>query len=74
MPQLTYSEILGQIRYLTLEEQARLLEELAGLVHARIKALPKHSVLEFKGIAGDFWQDVDIKQFIEEERNSWDRD
>lgn len=71
MPQHTYNEILIQIRSLSLEEQARLLEELAEL---RIKAWPKHSVLEFKGIAGDFWQGIDVKQYIEEEQSSWERE
>jgi hypothetical protein len=66
-----YEEVLDQARKLSLVDQARLLEELAALVCARIQAWPKHNVMEFRGIAKDFWCGVDVKQYIEEERNSW---
>jgi hypothetical protein len=69
-----YDEVLNQARNLLLEEQARLVEELAKLVRARIQAWPKHSVLEFRGMGKEFWQGIDVKQYIEEERNSWDRE
>ena len=72
MSELNYDELLGQIRYLSLEEQARLLEELAILVHARIKAWPKRSVLEFEGIGKEAWEGIDVEQYINEERNSWE--
>jgi hypothetical protein len=69
-----YDEVLNQARKLSLEEQARLVEELARPVRARIQAWPKHSVLEFEGVAKDFWQGIDVEKYIEEERNSWDRE
>ena len=69
-----YEEVLDQARKLSLVDQARLVEELATLVRSRIQAWPKHSVLEFRGAAKDFWQGIDVQQFIEEERNSWDRE
>ncbi|HKV58988.1 MAG TPA: hypothetical protein VJO32_11935 [Ktedonobacteraceae bacterium] len=69
-----YDEILNQARELSLEEQARLVEELATLVRSRIQAWPKHSVLEFRGMGKELWQGIDVKQYIEEERNSWDRE
>jgi hypothetical protein len=69
-----YDEILSQARNLSLEEQARLVEELARLVRARIQAWPKHSVLEFEGMGKELWQGIDVEQYIEEERNSWDKE
>jgi hypothetical protein len=69
-----YEEVLDQARKLSLVDQARLVEELAILVRVRIQAWPKHSVLEFEGVAKDFWQGIDVKQYIEEERNAWDRE
>ncbi len=69
-----YEEVLDRARKLSLVDQARLVEELATLVRARIQAWPKHSVLEFEGVAKDFWQGIDVKQYIEEERNSWNRE
>lgn len=67
-----YDEVLSQVRLLTLREQAQLLEELAILVHHRVKAWPKHSVTEFKGLGKEVWQKIDVEKYIEEERNSWE--
>ena len=69
-----YDEVLDQARKLSLVDQARLVEELSKLVRARIQAWPKHSVLEFEGVAKDFWSGIDVEKYIEEERNSWDRE
>ena len=69
-----YEEVLDQARKLSLLDQARLVEELAKLVRSRIQAWPKHSVLEFEGIAKTFWEGIDVKHYIEEERNSWDNE
>lgn len=69
-----YDEILSQARQLSLEDQARLVEELATLVRSRIQAWPKHSMLEFEGLGKELWQGIDVEQYIEEERNSWDRE
>ena len=67
-----YDEVLSQVRLLTLQEQAQLLEELATLVHHRVKAWPKRSALEFGGTGKEAWKGVDVDKSIEEERNSWE--
>lgn len=72
MPPLSYDEIWTHIHFLSLKEQARLLKELAELVEARISAWPNWSILEFEGIGKKAWEGVDVKQFIEEERKSWE--
>jgi hypothetical protein len=63
MPALTYDEILNQVR---------LLEELATIVHYRVKAWPKHSILELEGLGKEIWEGIDVEKYIEEERNSWE--
>jgi hypothetical protein len=50
----------------------QLLEELATLVNHRVRAWPKHSVMEFKGIAKEAWKGIDVEKYIDEERNSWE--
>ncbi|HZS75059.1 MAG TPA: hypothetical protein VFA41_00470 [Ktedonobacteraceae bacterium] len=72
MSSLTYDDLLTAIRQLSLEEQARLLQELAQLVYARIKAEPAHSIREFRGLGKEIWQGIDVEQYINQERNSWD--
>lgn len=69
-----YEDILDQARRLSLEDQARLVEELATLVRSRIQAWPKHSILEFEGLGKELWQGINVEQYIEEERKSWDRE
>ena len=66
-----YEEVLDQVRKLSLVDQARLLEELAMLVCARIQAWPKHSIMELEGLGKELWQGIDVEKYIEEERNSW---
>jgi hypothetical protein len=72
MSSLTYDDLLTAVRQLSLEEQARLLQELAQLVYARIKAGPAHSIRVFRGLGKEIWQSIDVEQYINEERNSWD--
>jgi len=69
-----YEDVLNRARLLSPEEQLQLVEELAAIVRQRVKDThrPKHNVMEFRGVAKDFWKDIDVKKFIEEERNSWD--
>jgi hypothetical protein len=67
-----YDEVLSQVRLLTPHEQAQLLEELATLVNHRVKAWPKHSVMEFKGMGKELRQGIDVEKYIDEERNSWE--
>ena len=72
MPALTYDEILNQVRRLELEDQVRLLEELAAIVRYRVRAWPKHSIMEFKGLGKEVWEGIDVEKYIDEERNSWE--
>ena len=66
---LTYDELLNQIRSLSVDKQISLLRELEALIRVR-----KHSILEYEGVGQEAWQGIDVEEYIEEERNSWDRD
>ncbi len=72
MPELTYTEVLNQVRSLDLDGQVQLLEELAAIVRYKVAVWPKHSILELKGLGKEIWQDIDVAKYIEEERNSWE--
>lgn len=52
--------------------KSNFLDDLAKLLRQRVAQRPKHNVMEFRGAAKDYWKDIDVKKFIEEERNSWD--
>jgi hypothetical protein len=46
----TYQDIRRQVESLTPDEQLRLLEELAVIVHRRILIKPKRSIMELEGL------------------------
>lgn len=69
-----YEEVLDQVRNLSLLDQASLLEKLAKLVRIRIQTWPEHSVRELRGLGKELWQGIDVEKYIEEERNSWDKE
>ena len=77
MPANNYEEMLNdvvnRVQHLSPDEQEQFLDDLAKLLRRRVAKHPKHNVMEFQGVAKDFWKDIDIDRYIEEERNSWDR-
>jgi hypothetical protein len=59
------------INTLTPEEQIRLLDDLKVMIHNNKKDEPLHGVMEFDGFAKDLWKDVDVEEYIRQERASW---
>jgi hypothetical protein len=67
----TYQEVRRQIESLTLDEQKRLMEELASIVSHRKTADSKPSILDLEGLGKDIWQGIDAQEYIDQERQSW---
>ncbi len=67
-----YEEVLNRAQCLTPDEQLHLLEDLVAIIRRRVAQQPKHNVMEFRGMAKEFWKGVDVEKFIDEERNSWE--
>jgi hypothetical protein len=68
-----YEDVLKQVLLLSPEDQLELLKFLADIVLPWVTVRPQHSVLEFRGMGKELWQGIDVKQYIEEERNSWEK-
>lgn len=66
-----YQEIRLKVGNLTPDEQLRLLEELASLVRRRVTPKPKRSIMELEGLGKEIWQGVDAKEYVDQERTSW---
>jgi hypothetical protein len=66
------NDVLDQVEHLSPDEQLQLLEDLAAIIRRRVAQQSKHNVMEFRGMAKEYWKDVDVEKFINEERNSWD--
>jgi hypothetical protein len=69
----TYEEVLNYVLLLGLDDQLRLLEELASIIRQRLTSDSVHSFLELEGLGKEVWEGVDVEKYIEEERNSWER-
>ena len=67
----TYQEIRRQVESLTIDEQLRLLEELAIIVRHRTPLKSKRSIMELEGLGKDIWQGMDAQQYVDRERLSW---
>ncbi len=67
----TYKEVRRQVESLTVDEQLRLLEELAAIVRYRVIPKPKRSILELEGLGKEIWKGIDAQEYVNQERDSW---
>ena len=63
-------ELLVKIQKLNIDEQMKLLEELTSLIKSKSK-MKKHSILELQGLGKELWTNIDIIEYINQERESW---
>ena len=66
------NDVLNQVEHLSSDEQIQLLEDLGAIIRRRVTQESKHNVMEFRGMAKEYWKGIDVEKFINEERNSWD--
>lgn len=67
-----YNEVLKVMRFLTLDEQQKLLEDLLRIIHTSSETRPPRSVLELEGLGAEIWEGVDVEGYINRERDSWE--
>jgi hypothetical protein len=48
-----------------------LLEELASIVHRHEAPKPKRSIMELQGLGKEIWQGIDVQEYVDQERDSW---
>ena len=68
-----YQAVLNQALRLTADEQLKLIEDIITVVRHQVRARHQHSIMEFRGMAKQLWEGVDVEKYIDEERNSWER-
>ena len=70
---LTYRDYAEGIQHLSSEEQLELLELISARLKKRSKATKEnHSILELEGLGAEIWKGIDPKEYLLEERQSWD--
>lgn len=67
-----YEDVLQQTLHLSPEEQLKLAISLLTNVQPRLVARRQHSLWELEGLGKELWQGIDVDQYLNEERNSWD--
>lgn len=65
----TYTEVLQLVEWLPLEEQQRLLAELAARVHQPVE--PLHSIRELHGLGKEIWDGIDAQAYGNHVRDAW---
>jgi hypothetical protein len=66
-----YEEVLAQVRRLDTAAQRRLLRELTALVERSESGQGQRSILELSGLGKEIWQDIDVDEYIRQEREAW---
>ena len=69
--QRTFDAVIQIIKDLTPEEQIKLIDEVKSNIQSDIGDEPLHDIMEFKGFAKDLWKDVDVEEYIRQERAFW---
>jgi hypothetical protein len=65
---LNIKDILTQVKNLDKEDQLTLLERLVALVRKHEDSPNKLSLLSLSGVGADLWEDINIDQYIDQER------
>ena len=66
-----YYEALRAIRELNPEDWLDILVDVTNMLRAAPLHRSRHSVMELEGLGAEFWQQIDIDEYIKAERASW---
>lgn len=66
-----YYDVMNRVHRLTSNDQLRLLEDLAALIHQKAVIPKKRSILELQGLGKEIWKNIDVQEYINKERSSW---
>lgn len=71
--QETYDDVLARAERLSFEDIKRLVDDLKAKLeqHSEEEPKPLYDVLDFEGIGSETWKNVDIDEYIKQERASW---
>jgi DNA-binding HxlR family transcriptional regulator len=71
MPEADYDKVISEIKTLNLSDQLRLLEQMAAIIRQKTTTGRTRSILELEGKGKDIWRDLDVREYLDEERSSW---
>jgi hypothetical protein len=70
----TYQNAWQIVERLAISEQLQLVEAVMQKLRRELPASSKkqHSILELRGLGKEIWQQIDVDEYIQQERDSWD--
>ena len=70
MPDTPYDTAKKSVENLSRAEQLRLVAELTARLDDELQREP-HSLMELEGLGKEIWHDLDIDEYLRQERSSW---
>ena len=71
VPNPHYDQAKRSVQALGPADQLRLIAELVGRLSGDLDRQPPRSLLELQGLGKGVWQDVDVDEYLRQERSSW---
>jgi hypothetical protein len=71
VPNPHYDQAKRSVQALGPADQLRLIAELVGRLSGDLERQPRRSLLELQGLGKGVWQDVDVDEYLRQERSSW---
>lgn len=70
---LSYEDCVDGIKNLEPEDQLSIVEIIsANLKRSLREKKQEHSLMELEGLGAEIWKDVDAREYVNKERESWD--
>jgi hypothetical protein len=70
-------EVIEHIQHWSMEDLLEIRDAIDELLRQRENESsqePSHSILELKGLGSEIWRAIDVDEYIEQERASWEKD
>ena len=66
-------DLYEQLRMIAEQEQRSLSQEVIYLLRQAVSSKEKRSLLELRGLGKKLWEEVNVGDYLENERNTWDQ-
>ena len=68
---MSVTEILKEIRTLSLEERKELMKLMIDTLAETPEPFQKHSIMELAGLGAEIWEGVDAQEYVNQLRGEW---
>ena len=66
-----YHQAKRSVEALGRADRLRLTAELVAGLSGELESQPRRSLLDLQGLGKDVWQNVDVDEYLDRERSSW---